>query len=166
MDRYTLSRAANAAEVSTDTLARWLDNSVIRLRAGDVDSTSSGIPRQFSVQRVLQIAATQALVRIGVSPARAAGAAASWTDQPTPGLTEPATLFADGGTWLLLDGDGARVVNLAPDTALADALRAAPAGVSALLDLRRLHTRALARLDAQPDAAPTPDFLLRETKAK
>jgi hypothetical protein len=164
MDRFTLSRAAHAAEVSPDTLARWLDNSVIRMRGNDVDSTSSGVPRRFSIARIMQIAATQALVRLGISPARAAGAAATWTDQATPGI-EPAGTFVEGGTWLLLDSDGARVTNLAADVALTDSLRSAPAAAAAMLDLRRLRARVLDRLEPLPEKSMPPAFLQYETKA-
>lgn len=148
MTHFNLSTTAEAAEVSTDILSRWLRTSVIQMRGDDVDSHSSGVPRQFSVPRIKQIAATQALTKLGITPGRAASAALSWTDNPPQNLA-PGEQYAEGGTWLILDDAGARVVNVPTDATLSEAVVGrggwAP-GAAVLLDLRRLSNRIDARL--------------------
>lgn len=81
---YTLGRVASAADTPTPVLSRYLEHGVIRLRHGDVDSSTLGIPRQFGLRRVLQVALTRTLNKLGVAPQRAADAALVWTDQGAP----------------------------------------------------------------------------------
>ena len=151
---YPLGRVSYAAECPIGVLGRWLETGVIEMRAGDVDSPHQGIPRQFSVPRVLQIAAVRALNSLGVSPLRAASASLPWTDQGTAGLAA-GEVFDDGYTFLAIDDGGARVVNFPADVGLAQAIQTGAGWnprATIFLDLRRLRERVLDRL---AEIAPT-----------
>lgn len=163
---YTLSRVASAADTPTPVLSRYLEHGVIRLRHGDIDSSTPGIPRQFGVRRVLQVALTRTLNKLGVAPQRAADAALVWTDQGAPGVG-PGEVFANGLTFLAIDDAGPRIVNVDADASAAEVMRTGAGwqpGASILIDLRRLRERVLERLADGTDEIPIPAHILRETK--
>src|SRR5437879_3187372 len=72
---WTLGPAARAAQTSTKTVRRLLDNKTITLRGSDVPSTGSGSYSRLSRNRILQIAITKRLLSIGMALAKAAKAA-------------------------------------------------------------------------------------------
>ncbi|WP_424981602.1 hypothetical protein [Maritalea sp. S77] len=140
---YSLQHAAFAAEIDKSTLSRWLDTGIIKMRGPDVDSGSSGIPRQFSRQRIVQIAIAKALANIGVSPGRGAAAALKFTEE------ENCEIPDTGCAWLVMDDAGPRLARVDHEPKLAEVLLS-PGGwapiAAVAIDLSRIVRRVDARL--------------------
>jgi hypothetical protein len=86
MNTWPLGIAATAAQTSTRTIRRWLDNGVIKLKRGqDVMANGSGSYCGLSRNRILQIALAQNLIAAGMARSRAASAALAFTDMARRG---------------------------------------------------------------------------------
>jgi hypothetical protein len=114
---WTLGPAARAAQTSTKTVRRLLDNKTITLLGSDVPSSGSGSYSRLSRNRILQIAITSQLLAVGMSLAKAAKAAFQFTD------INDSRLFDFGRTFLVIDANDTHVVNVDYDERLTDATR-------------------------------------------
>lgn len=119
---YRASAVAKAANIPLQRLSSWLDRGVIRMSGDDIDTQSSGIPRQFSRRRLYQIALTSELTRLGIDASAAARAAAVFADESQDGRAA-GELFAEGKTVLILDESGARCINIADRSAFEAAMQ-------------------------------------------
>jgi hypothetical protein len=144
MSTYALADAARAARTNTRTLRRRIDIGTFKLRGGDIKANGSGTYCGLTRPRVLQVAITQHLTAIGMSPSAAADAASQFSDC---GDAErgPGDVFPYGKTLLIIDHNGARVINADFDVPLFDATHRAASAV--VIDCNQIA--------AQVDAALT-----------
>lgn len=102
--RYPLSKAAELAGISVNTLRSWYQRGHLRVGLGDKSSEGAGLARYVSAATVVAIAITAELVQMGISPKRAGDAAIKFAhtgDQKrNPGHT-----FQDGWTVLVFAAD-------------------------------------------------------------
>src|SRR5688500_13658042 len=94
--RFTSAEVCQAAGISAETLKNWVSRkpAAILLDKKDQAATARGVPIRFSFNRVMQIALTAELVRLGWQPRAAAMVAVTfsdvgettggWVDDPTP----------------------------------------------------------------------------------
>ncbi len=102
---YKLTQVAEAVGVNSRTLGDWLDRKII-----DLPATGKGNHRNFGIRDVDRIAVVAELVRIGLPVAEAARAASVFSD--TRSYKRPrAQLHEEGKTFLVIDGDCARIIN-------------------------------------------------------
>lgn len=118
---YTVTAAARACGLPNSTLCQWLDRKIIKPGLDDVDEGTSGVPRQFTKRRVLQMALTSELVRIGLKAGDAAQAAAVFSDESQDGRAA-GEVFAEGKTALIVDENGARCISVADRDAFESAM--------------------------------------------
>jgi hypothetical protein len=140
-----------AVGLPVGTLVHWLDRHIIAMRGNDIEPGGSGKPRQFSRNRVEQVAITHALTQLGTSPSVAAEAAAHFTDHSQPG--RPAgELFPSGATWLVVSLGRTVVTNVEPGATATDLLSGALLGVRPdaviVLDVGRVVDRVTTKLKA------------------
>lgn len=121
---------ARATGVSLATLKNWIsrDPPAVLMSDADRQSSTSGRSHLFTFNRIMQVALTAELVRLGIGPRRAGLLAATFTDtdigsRPAGPRAEamprtPGQLFSEGATVLIAyDGeDVASIVNMLPDT--------------------------------------------------
>jgi hypothetical protein len=100
-----------AVGISAATLSQWCDRGIIELGEGDIASTGTGSPRQFSLKRVVNIALVAELIKIGVNLARAAEAAEMFTDEGSQDRAA-GELFARGKTLLVISASTTAVINV------------------------------------------------------
>ncbi len=103
---FKLSEAAEAVGVELRTLSGWLDRRII-----DIPGAGSGTNRRFGRDDVIRVGLISDLVRLGVSVSEAAKAASAFCDDAN-GDRDASELFPSGKTFLFIDADGARVVNV------------------------------------------------------
>jgi hypothetical protein len=119
------------------------------MRGCDVDSNSSGVPRLFSTRRVMQVAITNELARLGIGAGRAAEAALRFTDYPPAGR-EPCELSTTGRTWLALLPERAEVITVDDPSSFSSDLSILmlPAGAAAvaIVNLNSIVARVSAAL--------------------
>ena len=137
MTTWPLGIAACAAQTSTRTIRRWLDNGVIKLRRGqDVIANGSGSYCGLSRNRILQIALTQQLLATGMSRSRAASAALVFTDTGDE-QRAPGELYPFGKTLLVVDRTP-QVINADFDARLTDLMPLSPCAI--VVDCARITT--------------------------
>jgi hypothetical protein len=115
---FKTSEAARAIGMPQRTMLSWLDRRVVSLGDGDVDAGTSGIPRMMCMERVIQVAISYELNRLGLNPTRASEAAAHFTDRSQPGRAA-GKLFANNRTYLVVTARETFVIN-APHAAPSD----------------------------------------------
>lgn len=103
---FKLSEVANATGVDPRTLTNWLDRRIV-----EVPAYGSGSQRRFSRDDVVRVALIAELTRLGVSVSEAAHAAATYSDDAGSDR-DASELFPSGRTLLIIDADGARVINV------------------------------------------------------
>lgn len=81
MKTYPTGVAGKATGTPLATLQRYLQRSHITLQPCDVPSRGCGENRGYSLRRILQIALTTELTRLGIGPSRAAKAAFEFSDK-------------------------------------------------------------------------------------
>ena len=91
---YPLRVAAEAAQIPTIRIRRYIDANVTPIRTNDVKAAGSGSRVGLSRNRILQIAITEALLKSGVSLSTAAKAAYEFSDRGNAGR-------GAGQLWLL-----------------------------------------------------------------
>ena len=131
---YSLSSAAKAASIHPKKLQRLM-NTVAPLQSNDVKPRGSGTCCGFSRARVLQVAVTHRLQKVGVSLAEAATAAFQFSDIGQRGR-DPAECFSQGKTYLVIRSDGAVVINVDPDPSYSQLADLSPSIVA--LDLNKI----------------------------
>jgi hypothetical protein len=117
---FSLKQTAHAANTEPSFVRSLISRGLIPLKAdkGDIDSTGTGDHRQFSINRVMQIAIAVALIRMTLSHKRAADAALVFSDVGSSGGRLPSQLCHGGKTALLVFEDGARVLKVDNSTNL------------------------------------------------
>jgi hypothetical protein len=125
---WPLRIAAKAANTSPKTMQRWLNHNIITLRGNDVRPKGSGDYCGLSRNRVLQAAITQRLLTIGMSLSNAGKAALQFSDCDDAERA-PGDVFPFGKTLLIIDHNGARVINADFDVPLFDATHRATSAV-------------------------------------
>lgn len=134
--------AARAADVPLETLTRWLDRKVIRLRQNDTRLPNGY--RGFSRNRIIQIAIVAELTRLGVAAGRAAEAALHFTDVANWNR-KPCELAPRSRGYLILNNVGTtRIASIEPDQSIADELTGETAAI--VVDLTRITTTVDSRL--------------------
>ena len=103
---FRLSEVAAAVGIELRTLPGWIDRRLI-----DIPASGSGHHRRFDRDDVNRIAIISALVRLGVSVSDAAKAASAYSDD-CDGIRDVGDLYTEGQTFLILDEDGARCINV------------------------------------------------------
>jgi hypothetical protein len=122
MKTYTSGVAVEVTGTSQATLQRMFQRNHVTLQPCDVPSKGCGENRGLSIRRILQIAITTELSRLGIGPSRAAKAAFVFTDHSNPGRGI-GELFPLGRTVLMGLADGqSKVINIPPDLTIADVL--------------------------------------------
>lgn len=81
MQTYTSGVAVEVAGTSQATLQRMFQRNHVTLQPCDIPSKGCGENRGLSIRRILQIAFTTELSRLGIGPSRAAKAAFEFTDK-------------------------------------------------------------------------------------
>lgn len=122
MQTYPTGVAAKATGTPRTTLQRYLQRSHITLQPCDVPSRGCGENRGYSQRRIIQIALTTELTRLGIGPSRAAKAAFEFSDK---GSTDRPVgeLYPLGQTLLVGLPDGkSKVINVPPDKSISDVL--------------------------------------------
>lgn len=92
--RFTSAEVCVAANIKLETLKNWVFRrpAAVLLTADDQAASAKGSPIRYSFNRVMQIAITAELVRLGWQPRQAAMVAVSFTDVSNGG---PATIVDD-----------------------------------------------------------------------
>jgi hypothetical protein len=122
MKTYPTGVVGKATDTPLATLQRYLQRNHITLQPCDVPSRGCGENRGYSQRRVLQIALTTELARLGIGPSRAAKAAFEFTDRGNTGRTV-GELFPLGRTLLVgLPRGESKVINIPPDMSISDVL--------------------------------------------
>ena len=137
---FTLSQAAEATGVSPNTVRTWFTRGHMALGKKDKTAARDGLARIVTGRTVLQIGIAAALVRMGMSPARAFRAAAAFSvvgdrdyscggEQRLPGQLWPGECYS----WLMVKGgEGAK------SDWTADVIRHFP-GKNDVLTLHQFH---------------------------
>lgn len=122
MKTYPTGVAGKATGTPLATLQRYLQRSHITLQPCDVPSRGCGENRGYSLRRILQIALTTELTRLGIGPSRAAKAAFEFSDKGGTGRPV-GELYPLGQTLLVGLPDGkSKVINVPPDKSISDVL--------------------------------------------
>jgi hypothetical protein len=122
MKTYPTGVAGEATDTPLATLQRYLQRNHIILQPCDVPSRGCGENRGYSLRRVLQIALTTELSRLGIGPSRAAKAAFEFSDRGNPGRPI-GELYPLGRTLLVgLPRGESKVINIPPDQSISDVL--------------------------------------------
>jgi hypothetical protein len=122
MQTYTSGVAVEVTGTSQATLQRMFQRNHVTLQPCDIPSKGCGENRGLSIRRILQIAFTTELSRLGIGPSRAAKAAYEFTDRGNPGRGV-GELYPLGRTVLMGLADGqSKVINIPPDLTIADVL--------------------------------------------
>lgn len=112
-DRFTAADACTVADITHATLLNWVSRQppAILLTAAEREVAGKGYPLTFSFNRIMQIAITAEMVRVGWRPRPAAMAAVAFTDvgessghregEEAPTVRRPGELFATGTTLLI-----------------------------------------------------------------
>lgn len=155
--RWTAADVARATGVTAALIGHWCDRHTITLGADDEQASGHGVPRKFSINRVLQIALAKILSDLGMATSKAARLALTFTDTGTVDRS-PGELFEDAPTVLLVSGDRSRVVR-SNEISSADDVQALmahdsenPAAVI-VLPLNRIVARVRAALGLELPAA-------------
>jgi hypothetical protein len=122
MKTYSSGVAEKVTDTPQHTLQRLFQRNHVTIQPCDVPSKGCGENRGLSMRRILQIAITTELSRLGIGPSRAAKAAFLFTDRANPGrnVGEP---FPLGRTVLVGLPDGqSKVICIPPDLTIADVL--------------------------------------------
>jgi len=153
--QFYIGEAAQAAGIDTNTCRSWLKRGSIVLSDEDRAAAGAGRPQLLSLRRVLQIAITAELVKLGMSVKDAADAAIPFTDlgetvtywegeEPPESGRGPAELFSDASaTLLVVKPDGGRVVRADRNTIFTDVIAGQPIAFLYLDPLVRRVKRAL-----------------------
>jgi hypothetical protein len=122
MKIYPTGIVGKATDTPLATLQRYLQRNHITLQPCDVPSRGCGENRGYSQRRVLQIALTTELTRLGIGPSRAAKAAFEFTDRGNVGRAV-GDLYPLGRTLLVgLPRGESKVINIPPDMSISDVL--------------------------------------------
>ncbi|MGY4502382.1 hypothetical protein ACVWYH_006339 [Bradyrhizobium sp. GM24.11] len=122
MQTYPTGIASKATGTPLATLQRYLRQSNITLQPCDVPSRGCGENRGYSLRRIMQIAFTTELTRLGIGPSRAAKAAFEFSDRGGTGR-QVGELYPLGQTLLVGLPDGkSKVINVPPDKSINDVL--------------------------------------------
>jgi hypothetical protein len=118
VDRFTSAEVCAAANITPATLKNWVSRrpAAVLLTKDDQAASAKGSPIQYSFRRVMQVAITAELVRLGWQPRPAAMVAITFTDlswggsawigdepQHDPDARNPGQLFSTGRTFLVAD---------------------------------------------------------------
>jgi DNA-binding transcriptional MerR regulator len=154
--RWRTKAVADATEIPTETLFRFLDRRIITSDAGD---PGSGRPRMFGMRSIYRIAIVHRLTRAGLPPAAAKKLADQFCDQGQGGR-QPGALFPTGRTLLIASQDGAgKIVNLATEAFLDEVIGAK---VTIVVDLGRIVAGVNMRLGLATPPDRDVDGILRE----
>jgi hypothetical protein len=107
---YGTGDVARAIGTKRGTVESWLGRSVIELAGCDGTTEGSGDHRRICRKTVHKIGIVHALVTLGITPRRAAVAAARFSDDGQLGRS-PGALFSRGRTLLVVTSDGQQVCN-------------------------------------------------------
>jgi DNA-binding transcriptional MerR regulator len=107
LSMHKLATVSRAVGVPAPTLASWIDRGLVDLGL----PPGTGRPRTFTRDDIIRVALVAELVRLGVSVSEAAKAAATFSDDAGADR-DAAELFPNGRTVLIVDADGARVINV------------------------------------------------------
>jgi hypothetical protein len=122
MKTYASGVAVEVTDTPQQTLQRLFQRNHVTLQPCDVPSKGCGENRGLSLRRIMQIAITTELSRLGIGPSRAAKAAFQFTDHGNPGRGV-GELFPLGRTVLMGLANGqSKVINIPPDLTIADVL--------------------------------------------
>jgi hypothetical protein len=137
--QFYIGEAAQAAGIDTNTCRSWLKRGSIVLSDEDRAAAGAGRPQLLSLRRVLQIAITAELVKLGMSVKDAANAAIPFTDlgetvtwwvegeDPPEMGRGPAELFSDASATLLaVKPDGGHVVRADRNTIFTEVMAGEP----------------------------------------
>jgi DNA-binding transcriptional MerR regulator len=103
---YKLGQVADAVGVNVRVLGDWLDRGIVA-----APKTGTGTHRRFSKDDAVRVGIIADMTRLGLPIADAAKAASAFADQ-SHGGGDIGELFSSGKTVLLVDADGARVINV------------------------------------------------------
>jgi len=132
---YPLRVAAEAAKTPDKICRRWLDNGVITLRGNDSKPGGSGNYIGLSRNRIVQLAATAALLNKGVSLSCAAKAALEFSDAGNNGRAA-GEVYPIGKTVLTIGGpNGPAVRNVDFNVSV---FELSNDGVAIIVDLNRI----------------------------
>lgn len=122
MQTYPTGVVSAVTDTPQATLQRYLQRHHITLQPCDVPSRGCGENRGYSLRRVLQIALTTELSRIGIGPSRAAKAAFEFSDRGGQGRGV-GQLYPIGRTLLVgLPYGESKIINIPPDQSISDVL--------------------------------------------
>ena len=132
---YPLRVAAQAAQIPTIKIRRYIDANVTPIRTNDVKATGSASRVGLSRNRILQIAIAEVLLKRGISLSSAAKAAFEFSDRGNAGRGA-GQLWPLGKTVLVLGGpNGPAVSNVDFNASVFDLSNQ---GVSIVLDLNKV----------------------------
>lgn len=166
--RFLSDDVCRAAQIDFITLRNWIsrDPPAITLREHDRKALKSGKPHLFTYRRVLQVALTADLVRLGFPPRKAGMMAAGFTDVGDVAIPplgdhgdeaerQPGELYADGLTFLIAypEDDLSYVQKVGPKTSLLEVLHLDGEGLrasAAIVNVTQIdmYARAVLGLDA------------------
>jgi hypothetical protein len=144
--RFLSEDVCRAAQIDAVTLRNWIsrDPPAITLREHDRKALRSGKPHLFTYRRVLQVALTADLVRLGFAPRKAGMMAAGFTEVgdvtiPKGGADReeaerlPGELYPDGLTFLIAypEDDVSYIQRVGPKTSLLEVLHLSGEGLRA-----------------------------------
>jgi hypothetical protein len=149
VDRFTSAEVCAAANITPATLKNWVSRrpAAVLLTKEDQVASAKGSPIRYSFNRVMQIAITAELVRMGWQPRPAAMLAVQFSDLgfgplgDQPGR-DPGELFPTGRTVLIADTvpaddcPGGKCIRVDDSTPLCSVLYAHPAAV--VVDVSRI----------------------------
>lgn len=146
MTTWALADAARAARTNARTLRRRIDIGTFKLRGGDIEANGSGTYCGLTRARVLQVAITQHLTEIGMSPSSAAEAALQFSDHGDS-KRAPGDVFPYGKTLLIIDHEGVSLTNVDFDVPLFDATHRAASTV--VVDCNQIAAQVDAALNSK-----------------
>jgi hypothetical protein len=147
MQTYTSGVAVEVTGTSQATLQRMFQRNHVTLQPCDIPSKGCGENRGLSIRRILQIAFTIELSRLGIGPSRAAKAAFEFTDRGNAGRGI-GELFPLGRTVLMGLADGqSKVINIPPDLTIADVL--STDGAAFIIDCGNVVEKVMSKLETQ-----------------
>jgi DNA-binding transcriptional MerR regulator len=150
---YKLSQVASVAGIGAPTLGAWLDRKLINIPA-----SGTGNHRSFSRDDIVRVALVAELTRLGIAVGEAAKAAATFCDD-AHGDRDASELFKSGKTFLFVDADGARVVNIDASSEQFEAAMAsvyAEARTAIVLNVNEVARRVDAALASGSSTAKAP----------
>jgi hypothetical protein len=147
MKTYPTGVAVKVTDTPEPTLQRMFQRHHVTLQPCDVPSKGCGENRGLSIRRILQIAITTELSRLGIGPSRAAKAAFEFTDKGNAGRAV-GELYPIGRTLLVgLPRAESKVVNIPPDLSISDVLSADSAAF--LIDCGNVVEKVMSKLETQ-----------------